>query len=79
MTHYATVDDIARCKSIIEIELKKRNIALDSEQLDKLTVDIMNLIYAKGGSYSNETIQQFAKAYIIRFYNEKNFEESIGG
>lgn len=38
----------------------------------------MNLIYSKGGSYSNETIQQFAKAYIIRFYNEKKLGESTG-
>lgn len=70
MTHYATVDDIARCKSIIEIELKKQNIALDSVQLEKFIVDIMNLIYAKGGSYSNETIQQYSKTYITRYYNE---------
>lgn len=67
MIPYATSNDIARCKRVIELELRKNSVIVDSKELDKLTVEIMDLAYAKGGSYSNKTIKQFAKAYIAHF------------
>lgn len=74
MILYTTNDDIVRCKSIVELELKKNAIVVNPKKLDELTIDIMNLVYAKGGSYSDKTIQQFAQAYIIRLLSDKSGE-----
>ena len=67
MISYATSNDIARCKRIIERQLSENSIVVDSKEIDKLTIEIMDLAYAKGGSYSDKTIEQFAKVYIARF------------
>ncbi len=67
MIPYATSNDIARCKRIIERQLSENSIVVDSIEIDKLTIEIMDLAYAKGGSYSDKTIEQFAKVYIARF------------
>lgn len=67
MIPYATSNDIARCKRIIERQLSENSIVVDSKKIDKLTIEIMDLAYAKGGSYSDKTIEQFAKVYIARF------------
>ena len=67
MIPYATSNDIARCKRIIERQLSENSIVADSIEIDKLTIEIMDLAYAKGGSYSDKTIEQFAKVYIARF------------
>ena len=67
MIPYATSNDIARCKRIIERQLSENSIVVDSKEIDKLTIEIMDLAYVKGGSYSDKTIEQFAKVYIARF------------
>ena len=67
MIPYATSNDIARCKRIIERQLSENSIVVDSKEIDKLTIEMMDLAYAKGGSYSDRTIEQFAKVYIARF------------
>ena len=67
MIPYATSNDIARCKRIIERQLSENSIVVDSIEIDKLAIEIMDLAYAKGGSYSDKTIEQFAKVYIARF------------
>ena len=67
MIPYATSNDIARCKRIIERQLSENSIVVDSIEIDKLTIEIMDLACAKGGSYSDKTIEQFAKVYIARF------------
>ena len=74
MIPYTTNDDIVRCKSIVELELKKNAIVVNPKKLDEFTIDIMNLVYAKGSSYSDKTIQQFAQAYIIRLLSDKSGE-----
>ena len=74
MIPYTTNDDIVRCKSIVELELKKNAIVVNPKKLDELTIDIMNLVYAKSGSCSDKTIQQFAQAYIIRLLSDKSGE-----
>ena len=67
MIPYATSNDIVRCKRIIERQLSENSIVVDSKEIDKLTIEIMDLAYAKGGSYSDKTIEQFAKVYIAHF------------
>jgi len=67
MIPYATSNDIARCKRIIERQLSENSIVVDSKEIDKLTIEIMDLAYAKGGSYSDKTIEQFTKVYMARF------------
>ena len=44
--------------------LKEKNIIVDRDVLNKITIDIMNISYAKGGSYSEKTIKCFATTYI---------------
>ena len=66
-TSNLNIGDIARCKRIIERQLSENSIVVDSKEIDKLTIEIMDLAYAKGGSYSDKTIEQFAKVYIARF------------
>lgn len=56
MIPYATSNDIVRCKRVIEFELRKNSVIVDSKELDKMVIEIMELVYAKGGSCSNKTI-----------------------
>ena len=58
MIPYATSNDIARCKRVIERQLRKHSIVVDSKELDKLTIEIMDLAYAKGGTYYNKVPSQ---------------------
>jgi len=68
---YANQKDIERCKIIVIDELSKQNIKLEDDVVDKITVDIMNISYSKGGDYSNKIIRRFAEVYINRgFYKE---------
>ena len=60
------IDDraIKKCSNIIYELLKEKNIIVDIGILNKITMDIMSISYAKGGSYSEKTIKCFAKIYI---------------
>ncbi|MCR4687696.1 MAG: hypothetical protein K5659_09005 [Lachnospiraceae bacterium] len=60
-------DIIKRCKNVIEEELLKNNKILDDTSLDKVTTEIMNISYSKGGDYSEEVIRKFAIVYIDVF------------
>lgn len=60
LPHCATDRDYKRCEKIV------RGI-LDHEasvNVQELTLEIMNISYAKGGGYSSDTITAFAKTYI---------------
>ena len=65
--YYANSDDIAKCKEIVREELRKANKEMDDAFLGKVTSDIMNISYSKGGDYSEEIIRSFAMLYIDRF------------
>jgi len=68
---FYTEEDIKRCYKIVNNELRKHNIVLDEEVIKKITTDIMNISYSKGGDYSNDVIQSFAEAYIAdRLYKK---------
>ena len=43
------------------------NKILDDTSLDKVTTEIMNISYSKGGDYSEEVIRKFAIVYIDVF------------
>ncbi len=68
---FADTKDIFRCTEIVREELKRKNINVDEEVLNKITVDIMNISYSKGGDYSNEIIRSFAETYIEEEFYKK--------
>ena len=53
----ATEEAFEKCKYVVG------NVFGNVEDLDGLTVKIMNISYAKGGGYSGDIIEAFAKAY----------------
>ena len=61
---YIDDSNIKKCSDIIYGLLKEKNIIVDRDVLNKITIDIMNISYAKGGSYSEKTIKCFATTYI---------------
>ena len=64
---YADSNAIERCKKIIKDELLKKNKNLNNISLDKITIEIMNISYSKGGDYSEDIIRSFAMVYIDEF------------
>lgn len=68
---FAEQNDIFRCTEIVRDELTKKNIKVDEDVLNKITVDIMNISYSKGGDYSNEIIRSFAETYIEEGFYKK--------
>ena len=61
---YIDSSNIKNCSDIIYELLKENNIIVDRDVLNKITIDIMNISYAKGGSYSEKIIKCFAQVYI---------------
>jgi hypothetical protein len=60
----ATEKDIIRCQSIVVKQIEKRNLNIKEINIRKITIDIMNITYSKGGSYLD--IKAFAEAYFER-------------
>ena len=58
---FSSANDYKRCTEIVRKELSQRNICVSDDVLDKITEDVMNITYAKGGSYSYDIVQCFAK------------------
>jgi len=61
---FSDENDILRCTEIVKDELTKKNINVDEVVMNKITLDIMNISYSKGGDYSNDIIQSFAETYV---------------
>ncbi len=57
-------DDFNRCSEIVRKKLQGKNIVVKDAELKRITEDIMNISYAKGGDYSREIIGSFADTYI---------------
>lgn len=55
----ANMEDFKRCKEVIK-DIKK-----EDSNLDEITLKIMNISYSKGGDYSEKTILEYAKAYLM--------------
>lgn len=66
--------DYKRCTEIVKKELLKRNVNVSKEMLNKITKDVMNITYAKGGSYSSDIVQAFAETYVEEEFYIKFFE-----
>ncbi len=56
--------DFNRCSEIVKKKLQRKNIDVNDAELKKITENIMNISYAKGGDYSREIIDSFADTYI---------------
>ncbi|MBD5452473.1 MAG: hypothetical protein HDR25_07520 [Lachnospiraceae bacterium] len=55
----ATEDDFEKCKNII-LELT------ENQEVNEYALNLLNIIYAKGGSYSEKTMRAFAEEYLKR-------------
>ena len=51
-----------------------RNLCVSDDVLDKITEDVMNITYAKGGSYSYDIVQCFAETYVKEEFYKKFLE-----
>lgn len=71
---FSNQNDIMRCTEIVRKELLKYNVDVNDETLNKITVDIMNISYSKGGDYSNMIIQSFAETYVEEGFYKKFIE-----
>lgn len=54
----ATKDDFEKCKTIVA------KLTNDNNNSDEVILKIMNISYSTGGSYSDETLCTYAKAYF---------------
>ena len=68
---FSNVNDINRCKEIVKKEFIRRNIGVNDDILNKITEDIMNISYSKGGGYSDKVIHCFAETYIEEEFYKK--------
>ncbi len=48
--------DFSRCSKIVREKLQGKNIVVKDVELKRITEDIMNFSYAKGGDYSREIV-----------------------
>lgn len=56
---------------MVRKELSKRNVCVRDDVLDKITEDVMNIAYAKGGDYSRDIVQGFAEVYVEEEFYKK--------
>jgi len=61
---FSNTNDINRCTEIVKNELIRCNVNVSEEILNKITGDIMDISYSKGGDYSDKIIQSFAETYV---------------
>ncbi len=64
-------EDINRCIEVVRKILIKKEINVSEDVLEKMTKNIMNISYAKGGDYSSKIIQSYAETYIEEKFYEK--------
>lgn len=53
----ATKDDFEKCKNII-FELT------GNQEVNEFALNLLNIVYAKGGDYSEKTLRAFAEEYL---------------
>jgi hypothetical protein len=63
--------DIRNCTEIVKKELLKKNVNVSNDILNKITLDIMNISYSKGGDYSIKVMQSFAETYVEEGFYKK--------
>lgn len=66
----ATKDDLKKCKTVI-YELTGKYVA------NEIALDLLNIVYAKGGNYSEKTLRAFAEAYAKIFEKEAEWKAGI--
>lgn len=71
---FSNSKDIRNCTEIVKKELLKNNVNVSDDILNKITLDVMNISYSKGGDYSNKVIQSFAETYVEEGFYKKFIE-----
>lgn len=68
---FASKEDVSKCTWIVKEQLGKRGVGVADDIFKKITEDIMNISYSKGGDYSDKIIRSFAETYIEEGFYEK--------
>lgn len=68
---FIDMNNIRNCTEIVRKELLKRDVNVNDEILNKITLEVMNISYSKGGDYSEEIIQSFAETYVEEGFYKK--------
>lgn len=63
--------DIKRCMGIVLKLLKDKNNDINDAVLRRIAIDILNISYSKGGSYTEEVINSFAQTYVEKDFHVK--------
>jgi hypothetical protein len=63
---HAELQEIDKAKPIVEDVLKEYKVLLGKGDLREITKDVISLLYAKGGSYREETIRELTVEIIQR-------------
>jgi hypothetical protein len=66
--------DFRHCTEIVKKELLKNNVNVDDDFINKITLDVMNISYSKGGDYSDKIIHRFAETYVEEGFYKKFLE-----
>jgi len=61
---FTTPDDINRCKKILQRYLKAKNISLDNDAQDEIVQKVLQITYATGGAYTNESLKEYLETYL---------------
>lgn len=73
MMIFAKREDVDRCAEIVRAELEKRDGKINNDILNKITEDIMNISYAKGGDFSEKIFRRFVETYVENGLHKKYF------
>jgi hypothetical protein len=61
---FSTIDDFLGCKKIVQNILTKSTIVLEDSKIEEIAKAILNLIYATGGNYTEESLKDYAELYL---------------
>ena len=70
---FAKREDVDRCVAIVRVELEKRDGKINNDILNKITEDIMDIAYSKGGDYSEKIFRKFVETYVENGLHKKYF------
>ena len=60
----ATTEDLRKSMVVVREILDSKAITVNDEQCQVITLEVMDISYAKGGDYSSEIIKSFAEVYL---------------
>lgn len=62
MVKYNDVD-ITLCREILIEKISEKKLDIEN-YIDKMILDLLNIIYGKGGSFTSDNISRFSEIYL---------------